>query len=118
MPDQAGVDMSGNQGSPEPSVPEPSFPEASFEERLRVARAKQGLDPKPSALRGDGLPASALGIGLRVGMELVCALVVAVGIGWALDRWLGTRPAFLVVFVLLGGAAGMMNVWRLVGPRK
>lgn len=59
-----------------------------------------------------------MGVGMRVGVELVAALVVGVAIGWGLDRWLGTMPLFLVIFVLLGGAAGIMNVWRMMGPRK
>ena len=88
-----------------------------FEERLRAARAKQGLDaPPPRA--GVENPTGAFGIGLRVGVELVSALLVAVLIGWALDRWLGTTPLLLAVFVLLGGAAGVANVWRLMMPRK
>jgi ATP synthase protein I len=41
-------------------------------------------------------------------------LVVAVAIGYGLDRWLHTLPLFLILFVLLGGAAGLLNVWRLV----
>jgi ATP synthase protein I len=53
---------------------------------------------------------------MRVGVELVSALVVAVAIGYGLDRWLHTLPLFLVLFVVLGGVAGVMNVWRLVGP--
>jgi ATP synthase protein I len=57
-----------------------------------------------------------MGIGLRAGVELVSALVVALAIGWALDRWLHTMPLFLIIFVLLGGAAGIVNVWRLIGP--
>lgn len=96
---------------------QPGKPDPSFEERLRTARRKQGLDPDP-ARQGDKLPASAMGLGLRVGMELVCALVVGLGIGWALDHWLGTRPIFLALFVLMGGAAGVLNVWRLMAPRK
>ncbi len=55
---------------------------------------------------------------MRVGVELVSCLVVAVAIGWVLDRWLHTLPLFLVIFVLLGGVAGVANVWRLVGPAK
>jgi ATP synthase protein I len=39
-------------------------------------------------------------------------LVVGGGIGWLLDRWLGTSPAFLIVFFLLGAAAGTLNVFR------
>ena len=88
----------------------------SFEERLRAARARQAMDaPVPSA--GATGTASPMGIGVRVGVELVSALAVSVAIGWGLDRWLGTRPWFLALFVLLGGAAGMANVWRLMMPR-
>jgi len=98
--------MSGESGAPGPS----------FEDRLRAARGRQGLDPSPSVNgRGDG---SALGIGVRVGVELFSALAVAVAIGWGLDHWLHTMPLFLIIFVLLGGAAGVANLWRMVAPRK
>jgi ATP synthase protein I len=94
--------MSGQQGGDD----------HSFEERLASARIRQGLDtPKPGP---EGKPPfSPWGIGLRVGTELVSALVVALAIGWGLDRWLGTKPILLAVFVLIGGAAGVLNVWRL-----
>ena len=104
--------MSDKQVSPDPA-PETS----SFEERLRTARQKQGLDPVPKDGAQASRDASAMGLGMRVGVELVAALVGALLIGWALDRWLNTRPVFLVVFALLGGVAGMMNVWRVVKPR-
>ena len=91
----------------------------SFESRLRAARSRQGMDAPseadtPSAAR----ETSALGVGLRVGVELVSALAVAIAIGWGLDRWLHTLPLFLVIFLVLGGAAGVANVWRLVGPSR
>ncbi len=86
-----------------------------FDERLSAARAKHGLDAPPAVKPG---AASAYGIGLRVGVELVSALAVAVLIGWGLDAWLGTRPWLLGLFVLLGGAAGVANVWRLMMPAK
>jgi len=93
--------MSRNNGTPDPS----------FEERLRTARRRQGLDaPPPTPGAGD---AGAIGMGLRVGVELVSSLAVAVAIGWGLDRWLHTMPLFLIMFVLLGGAAGIRGVWRL-----
>ena len=84
----------------------------SFQDRLSSVRIRRGLDvPAPGP---EGPKAfSPWGIGLRVGTELVSALVVAVVIGWALDRWLGTRPILMAVFVLIGGAAGVANVWRL-----
>jgi ATP synthase protein I len=92
----------------------------SFEDRLKAARSRQGLDvpaAKPGAKgASDGGAASAMGVGMRAGVELVSALVVAVAIGWALDRWLHTLPLFLIIFVMLGGVAGIFNVWRMVGP--
>jgi ATP synthase protein I len=90
----------------------------SFEERLRAARERQGLEPR-STMPGEkpDQEPSALWIGLRVGLELVTALVVACAIGWGLDWLLGTRPIFLIAFVPLGGAAGVLNVWRIFAPR-
>jgi ATP synthase protein I len=34
--------------------------------------------------------------------------------GLVLDRWLGTSPWFLLVFLILGFAAGMTNMLRSV----
>lgn len=91
----------------------------SFEQRLRAARERQGLDPKPPKQDKDqGGEPSALAIGLRVGLELVVALVLACGIGYGLDRLLGTLPVFLIVFVPLGAAAGILNVWRMFAPGR
>ena len=92
----------------------------TFEERLRAARVREGLDkpaPEPGSAPPGQFGGSALGIGLRVGVELLSALIVGVGIGWVLDHWLHTRPLFIAVFVLLGGAAGMFNVWRVFAPK-
>ncbi|MBV9785046.1 MAG: AtpZ/AtpI family protein [Acidisphaera sp.] len=93
---------------------EPGGDDVSFEERLRAARGRQRLDGPPAGKGpSDPFAGSPWAIGLRVGVELVAALAVGVAIGWALDRWLGTRPVFLSLFFLLGGAAGVRNVWRV-----
>lgn len=105
--------MSEESGEDEPSSP-------SFEERLKAARGRQGLDAPPRASArdtGDMGGMSPWGIGLRVGIEMVSALVVAVAIGYGLDYVFGTKPILTAVFVLLGGAAGVLNVWRLFAPR-
>lgn len=99
---------------------EPSDAGDSFTERLKSARSRRGLDAPPKRL-GDDLDrggTTPLGIGLRVGVELVSAMVVAVVIGYGLDRLFGTKPILMAVFVLLGGAAGILNVWRLFAPRR
>ena len=100
---------------------EPGDEGPSFEERLKAARSRQGLDTPPSASgarSGDMDGMSPWGIGMRVGIELVSALVVAVAIGYGLDYLFGTRPILTAVFVLLGGAAGILNLWRMFAPRE
>jgi ATP synthase protein I len=61
---------------------------------------------------------SAMSLGLRAGSEFVSAVIVGLGIGWVLDRALGTNPAFLIVFFLIGVAAGIWNVIRLTSPKR
>jgi ATP synthase protein I len=99
---------------------EPGGVDDSFAERLRAARSRQGLDAPPKSPGDDpgSDGPSPLGIGLRVGVELVSAMVVAVAIGYGLDWVFGTKPILMAVFVLLGGAAGVLNVWRLFAPRR
>jgi len=55
----------------------------------------------------------ALGLAFRVSVEIVSAVAIGVGIGWLLDGWLDTTPWLLVVFVVVGFAAGILNVYRL-----
>lgn len=88
---------------------------SDFEDRLRQARTREGLDKRPEG-RGQ-LPQGPWGIGLRAGVEVVSALVVGIGLGYALDRWLGTWPWLFLVFFVLGSAAGVLNVYRLFNPR-
>ena len=91
------------------SAEDPSAPKG-FDERLRAARATQRerSEGKP----GTALSGGVLGVGFRIGIELVAAIIVGVGIGWLLDWWLGTTPWLLVLFFLLGAAAGMSKAIR------
>lgn len=50
---------------------------------------------------------------MRISVELVVTTAVGTGLGWLLDDVLGTRPLMLVIGLLLGGAAGVMNVYRV-----
>ncbi|MEO9876257.1 MAG: AtpZ/AtpI family protein [Anderseniella sp.] len=56
---------------------------------------------------------NALGFAFRITTELVAAVAVGVAIGWGLDRWLDSKPWFLIMFFFLGVAAGVMNVYRI-----
>ena len=88
----------------------------SFDQRLRAARTRQGLDPEPPPPDQAAPDATAMAVVFRVGAELVSALLVGLALGWTLDHFLRTSPLFLILFVVLGGVAGMVNVWRLVAP--
>lgn len=93
--------------------PSPSLED--LDARLRRAherRPEQGVD-KDRGPNRDSIGAG-LGFALRIGIELVAALAVGVGIGFLLDRWLGTAPWLMVVFFFLGSAAGFLNVYRAV----
>jgi ATP synthase protein I len=63
---------------------------------------------------------SALARGLQLSTELVAAVLVGAAIGWLIDRLLGISPWGMIVFLLLGFAAGVLNVMRAAGlaPRR
>lgn len=91
---------------------EPPDPLARLGERIDKARA-QNVRNQPVV--GDrSATQQGLGLGLRIGIELVVAIGVATALGWAIDRWLGTRPWGIIVLFFLGVAAGMLNVYRAV----
>ena len=53
----------------------------------------------------------------RVATELLAGLLIGGIIGWTVDKWLDTNPWFLIIFFLLGGAAGILNLWRVVSGK-
>ncbi|HEY6121585.1 MAG TPA: AtpZ/AtpI family protein [Pyrinomonadaceae bacterium] len=53
------------------------------------------------------------GIAYAAAFALFAAVAGFTGIGWLLDRWLGTNPWLLVVGVVLGAVAGFYQFIRL-----
>jgi ATP synthase protein I len=90
----------------------PTDPLARLGEEIDKARA-QRVRAQPAAAERSNLQ-QGLGLGFRIGIELVVAIAVATGLGWAIDHWLGTRPWAMIVLFFLGVAAGMLNVYRAV----
>ncbi len=88
-----------------------------LEGRLEAARSRQH---EGRGATGHGKPAmsgSGLGFGLRIAVDLLAGVAIGVGLGLVLDNWLSTSPLMLVVFLFLGAAAGMLNVYRAATGR-
>ena len=87
----------------------------------RLQRLGEGLarqraeDPSNDASENRAATASGYARGFRLSSELVAGVVVGAGLGWLLDRLLGITPWGLIVFLLLGFAAGVLNVMRSAG---
>ncbi|MDH5477355.1 MAG: AtpZ/AtpI family protein [Nitrospinota bacterium] len=48
------------------------------------------------------------------GVQIAVSVIIGFGMGLWIDRWLGTRPWFMLLFILLGVVAGFLNVYRIV----
>jgi ATP synthase protein I len=81
----------------------------------RIAKARAAGERHGSAAPGGGEDPgieSAMNFGLRAGSQFVSAVVVGGGLGWAIDRWLGTKPFAMLILMVLMFIAAMANVWR------
>ncbi|MCB1354073.1 MAG: AtpZ/AtpI family protein [Rhodobacteraceae bacterium] len=90
---------------------EESFSERmkALEHRIHAARSSGGAPGKGSSA-GEKYTQSSLA--WRMVTELVAGMLLGLAIGYGLDSLFGTRPAFLVVFALLGFAAGVRTMIR------
>lgn len=49
-----------------------------------------------------------------IGIQLAVSTIVGAGMGYLLDRWLGTEPWLLVLFFILGTVAGFREMFLTV----
>ena len=85
----------------------------NLDARLRVARDQ--AERKSGKRAPDNASSSPLvGMAMRAGVELVAGVGVGTAAGYGLDKWLDTSPWLLIVFFLVGAAAGMLNAYRAV----
>jgi ATP synthase protein I len=110
-----GVNGSRDQSSPDEAALSARL--GSLDQRLSEIRDSRKIrTDQPDAGSGDGAArASAMARGFRLSSELVAGVVVGAMIGWGLDRLLSTSPWGLIVFLLLGFTAGVVNVVRSAG---
>ena len=99
-------------------------------EEAALSTRLSGLDKRLSKLQGDrkaaaqqssrenetaASNASGMAIGFRLSSELVAGVLVGGVLGWTCDYVLPTKPWGLIVFVLVGFVAGVINVMRAAG---
>lgn len=90
--------------------------------RSRLERELQRRsDQKSAEDAGSRRPrsdASGLAMAMRVGSEFIAAVIVGAVIGWGVDRLAGSAPWGMIVFLMLGFVAGVLNVMRTAGLVK
>ncbi len=76
----------------------------------RIARARGNRDADVA----EGQPRDMTGMGraFRLASEFVAAILVGLGLGWGVDTLFGTTPFGMIILLLLGFAAGVLNVVR------
>jgi ATP synthase protein I len=89
----------------------------SLDHRLSEIRGSRKIGTDQSGNEQDTAQAkaSAMAVGLRLSSELVAGVLVGAALGWGFDRLLSTSPWGLIVFLLLGFVAGVLNVMRSAG---
>ncbi|MET3926437.1 AtpZ/AtpI family protein [Devosia sp. 2618] len=81
----------------------------------RIASAKREREIEDNRASRDASPEmSGLGRGMRIGTEFIAAILVGAVIGYLIDLGLGTSPWGLLIMLLVGFAAGILNVTRVV----
>ncbi len=93
--------------------------EAALSARLKRLGERLGQTTRRPVDKSPGASStadpSAMARGFRLSTELVAGVLVGAALGWLLDRWLGISPWGLIVFLLLGFTAGVLNVMRAAG---
>jgi ATP synthase protein I len=75
----------------------------------RLSAAREANRPKEQRGLNE---ATTYGIATRLVAELIAGLLVGVLFGWYLDRLFDTKPWLMILFLIMGSAAGIMNVMR------
>lgn len=93
----------------------PPAEEAALSSRLdRLGAKLEAHKAAEEAAKSRGQP-SGFARATKIASEFVAGVIVGGGIGWGFDRAFGTAPWGMILFVLLGFAAGVLNVLRAEG---
>lgn len=92
-------------------------PDRKLQERLdklEAALASKKNDERVSGSNSNGAMAGTANA-LKISSEFIAAILVGLAIGALVDKLAGTSPFGLIIFLLLGFVAGILNVLRNAG---
>ena len=83
------------------------------------ADAQSGRRESEAEIGSMSQTGKAMALGFRIISELAAGVIVGALLGWQLDEWTGLQPLFLIIFLMLGTAAGFWNMVKLgMGTKK
>ena len=108
-----------------PKQPDPpDSPQFSSDGNLDSRRARLGaaLSEKDAEERKDRDAAGrrressgGMAYAVKMSSEFIAGIIVGAAIGWLIDKFAGTSPWGLIIFLLLGFCAGVLNILRTAG---
>jgi ATP synthase protein I len=84
---------------------------ASLEKRL----AEQQIKTEENGPKSNGNDKAGMAQAVKLSSEFIAGVVVGAALGWGIDKIAGTSPFGLIVLLLLGFCAGVLNVLRTIG---
>jgi ATP synthase protein I len=78
----------------------------------RIQRARNEQPVQAAADRMRQREMTGLGRAFRLASEFVAAIIVGAALGWGADQLFGTAPWGMIILLLLGFGAGVVNVIR------
>lgn len=80
-------------------------------QKIRQAQAREEA-ANPAPKKTSSSRDSGTGQAMKAAMDLVAAVGVGCFLGYWIDQWLGSKPVGIIIFFLLGFAAGLLNIHR------
>lgn len=88
----------------------------AFGDRLKDLNKRMGRDVEDAGKESGAKSAKAgYGNAFRLSTEFISAILVGAAIGYGIDWVAGTLPWGMIVFLMLGFVAGVLNVLRASG---
>ena len=84
---------------------------ASLEKRLSEHKVKAEVE----SAKSNGNDKTGMAQAIKLSSEFIAGIVVGAALGWGIDQLAGTSPFGMIVLLLLGFCAGILNVLRTVG---